>query len=298
MESANFGDGVVSLAWSGVSGEPGLQPRLALIGKLTARDFGLGAVAQVSAEVTAWDIDGTYAYLGATTPQSFPLMWARMEMGQANPRPQNERSFDVRLMLPLMPTAIEQLEQRRGGKNFALLVDVTVLLVDRGERDDLREYAFHETYPLLTSQDRIAVEQSDWAKVLERWERGTGISIVLPLAEIDPHATRADIVRHIRDARQKIDGADYAGSVASARKALELLRELSPVAIPIPGVPKDRDVSQRVHAVIDALFSLASASAHEDGPVKNYEPTRSDAVTLAGATASVAQNVFSRLRGE
>ena len=141
METAHFGDGVISLVWSGVEGEPGLQPRLVLIGKLTARDFGLGAVAQVSAEVTALDIVGTYAYLGAATPQSFPLMWVRMEVGQANPRPQSERSFDVRLMLPLTPTAIEQLEQRRGGKNFTLQVDVTVLLIDRGERNEAREHA-------------------------------------------------------------------------------------------------------------------------------------------------------------
>jgi hypothetical protein len=71
----------------------------------------------------------------------------------------------------------------------------------------------------------------------------------------------------LRDARQKIDGADYAGSFACSRKALELLRGLSPAATPVPKDAEDRDVFQRIHNVIDALFSLASASPHVDGPI-------------------------------
>jgi hypothetical protein len=131
--------------------------------------------------------------------------------------------------------------------------------------------------------------------VLERWERGLGIPIVLPLAAVEPSAERAEIVRHLKDARQKIDGADYAGSFASSRKSLELLRGLSPATTPVPKEAKDRDVLQRIHAVIDALFSLASASPHVDGPIKDFEPMRADAVALAGATASVAQEVFAHL---
>ena len=132
-------------------------------------------------------------------------------------------------------------------------------------------------------------------RLLERWERGVGIPIVLPLAAVESSAERAEIVHHLKDARQRIDGADYAGSLACSRKALELLRGLSPATTPLPKEAKERDVLQRIHAVIDALFSLASASHHVGGPIKNFEPMRADAVALAGATASIAQEVFAHL---
>lgn len=140
------------------------------------------------------------------------------------------------------------------------------------------------------------MSQHDWGQVLERWERGVGIPIVLPLAAVETSTERAEIVRHLKDARQKIDGADYAGSFAGSRKALELLRALSLATTPVPKEAKDRDVLQRIHAVIDALFGLASASPHVDGPIKDFQPMRADAVALAGATASVAQEVFAHLR--
>ena len=44
MNSGLFGDGSISLDWSGIEGLPGLQPRLVLIGKLVAKSYGIGAV--------------------------------------------------------------------------------------------------------------------------------------------------------------------------------------------------------------------------------------------------------------
>ena len=74
------------------------------------------------------------------------------------------------------------------------------------------------------------------------------------------------------------------------------VRGLSLATTPVPKETKDRDILlQRIHVVIDSLFSLASASPHVDGPIKDFEPMRADAVALAGATASVAQEVFAHL---
>lgn len=42
--------------------------------------------------------------------------------------------------------------------------------------------------------------------------------------------------------------------------------------MPLPKVPKERDPLQRIHAVIEALFSLASASQHTDPPIKDFVP--------------------------
>ncbi|MGO9658800.1 MAG: hypothetical protein ACLP7F_10660 [Acidimicrobiales bacterium] len=295
MNTGHFGEGTISLDWTGVEGYPGLLPRLVIVGKLVARGYGVGAVVQVSADVTAWDIVGTYAFLGTTTAVPFVLNWVKQQFVQPNPAPEDETTWDVRLYLPMSPSLIEGLEARRAGKEFSLTIDATVLLIDGGEPKGPRPRAYYATHPTRTAQDRLRVTQQDWVSVLEQWERGLGIPILLPLAVTEPDPARADVVRHVKDARQKIDGADYAGSFASSRKALELLRSLSPVALPIPKDPKDRDYAQRLHAVIDSLFSLASASPHADGRVKDFDPSRADALALAGATASVAQDVFSWL---
>jgi hypothetical protein len=120
--------------------------------------------------------------------------------------------------------------------------------------------------------------------------------ICLHCPHVQPDAERAKIVRHLKEVRQKIDGADYAGSFASFRQALESLRKLGPFASTGPTVPKERDANQRIRTVLDALFSLASASPYDDAAVEHFEPTRTDAVALAGATMSIAQEVFARIK--
>jgi hypothetical protein len=295
MNSGLFGDGSISLDWTGIEGAPGLQPRLVLVGKLAAKGYSIGAVVQVTADVTAWEIAGSHAFLGTATPQPYVLNWVKQQYVQLNPPPVDETSWDVRLSVPLSPSVIEGLEERREGKDFQLQVDTTVLLVDGGEPGGLPVAQYYASHPTRTAQDTLRITQNEWGEVLQRWDRGVGIPVVIPLVATEPDPIRAEIVRHIKDPRQKIDGANYDGSFASSRKALELLRGLSPATTPMPKVLTDRDALQRIHAVIDALFSLASASAHVDGPVKDFEPMRSDAVALAGATASITQDVFARL---
>ena len=261
MDTGLFGDGSIRLNWTGIEGLSGLQPRLFLVGELVAKGYGIGAVVQVGADVTAWEIACTYAFLGTATPQPYVLNWVKQRFGQLNPAPEDETHWDVRLPVPLSPTVIEGLEERRQGKDFSIQIDTTLLLLDGGEPKEPRTATYYGSHPTRTAQDE-----------------------------------RAEIVRYLKDARQKIDGADYEGSFACSRKALELLRGLSLAKskTPIPKESKERDVPQRIHVVIDSLFSLASASLHTDGPIKDFEPMRADAVALAGATASVAQEVFAR----
>lgn len=123
-----------------------------------------------------------------------------------------------------------------------------------------------------------------------RWHSGRRAD-----CSVEPSPDRAALIRHLKQARQKVDGADYTGSLAEARKALELLRRLSRATTPLPRGAKERDALQRIHAVIEALFSLASASLHTDPPIKDFIPTRADAVALVAGTASVAQQVFAGL---
>jgi hypothetical protein len=288
MDLFTLGNGSIHVDWNGVEGESGLEPRLILKGHLVAKGYAIGALLQVSAKVTATEIEGNSALLGSTVPEFYALNWVKNRPNVEGLPPADETPWDLRLPLPLSSAVIEGLEARRHGRDFWLQLDVKFVLVDKGEVHD-------GAHPLMTSQTTFKVSQNDWAQVLERWERGVGITVLLPLAAGEPDPERAKIVRHLKDARQKIDGADYAGSFASSRKALELLRKLGPFALTGPTVPKERDVNQRIRAVLDALYSLASASPHVDAAVEDFEPTRADAVALVGATMSTAQEVFARI---
>jgi hypothetical protein len=295
MDSGLFGEGSIRLDWTGIDGRPGLAPQLVLKGKLVAKGYGVGAVVQITADVTAWEIAGTYAFLGTTTPKAWALNWVKQLFGQLNPAPPDETTWDVELWLPMTPSVMEGLEERRQGKDFSLQLETAVLLVDGGEPRAPRTQAYYATYPTRTAQDRLRVSQHAWGQVLEQWGRGVGIPIVVPLAALEPDPDRAEVIRHLREARQKIDGADYPGSFAEARKALELLRGLSAATTPLPKDPKERDPCQRIHAVVEALFNLASASMHTDPPIKDFAPMRADAVAVAAGTASIAQQVFAWL---
>jgi hypothetical protein len=295
MDTGLFGEGSISLDWLGVDGSPGLSPQLVVKGKLVARGYGVGAVVEVTAEVTAWDIVRSHAFLGTTTPRAYVLNWIKQTFVQDNPAPPDHVTWNVELKLPMSPSVIEGLEERRQGKDFSLQLDTTILLIDGGEPTGPRTQAYYATHPTRTAQDRLGVSQHQWATVLERWERGLGIPVLVPIAAVETSPPRAEVVQHLKIARQKIDEADYPGSLAEARKALELLRALSPAALPLPKGAQERDVLQRIHAVIDALYSMSSASAHTDLPVKNFVPIRADAVAVAASTASLAQQLFAWL---
>lgn len=123
MDSGLFGDGSISLKWNGVRGQSGLQPNLILLGELVAKDYGTGAIVQVTADITAWNIVGSHAYLGSSTPKSYVLNWIQQEPGQLNPSPKNERNETVQLPVLLSPSVIEGLEERRQGKDFSITID-------------------------------------------------------------------------------------------------------------------------------------------------------------------------------
>ncbi len=285
MDSFSLGNGSISFGWTEVEGEAGLEPRLAIKGVGVAKGYAIGALLQVSAKVTATEIEGTYALLGSTVPQYLVLNWEKNRPVMQGLPPADETPLDLRLPLPLSSEVIEGLETRRQGRDFWLQIDAQFVIVDKGASND-------GSHPLMTSQKNVKVEQSDWAKVLERWNRGVGITVLLPLPEADGSPERAEIVKYLREARQKIDDANYADSIASSRMALDALRKFGPLNVTIPNVSMERNVAQRIRAVVDALHSLASAGPHIDPSVKSYRPSRADAVAMAGATLSIAHEAF------
>lgn len=197
VDSGLFGEGSIRLDWTGVDAWPGLSPQLLVKGRLVAKSYGVGAVVQITAEVTAWDIVGTYAFLGTTTPRAYVLNWVKQGYVQLNPPPPDETAWDVELKLPMSPSAIEGLEERRQGKDFSLQLDTTILLVEGGEPTGPRTQAYYATHPTRTGQDRLQIRQHDWSAVLERWGRGVGIPVLVPLAALEPSSQRAEVVQHL-----------------------------------------------------------------------------------------------------
>ena len=298
MDTRLFGNGTLRLDWTGASGRPGLSPQLVLKARLISKGYAVGTVVQISSEVTAWDIAGTYAFLGTTPPKNYVLNWTMQQYDLPNSPPKDEIAQDVELWLSMPPSIIEGLEERRQGKDFSLRLDTTVLLVDEGDAVAKQQQVYDATRPLTRAQDPLRISQADWSAVLEGWERGVGFTILVPIAATEPNVDRAEVVRHIRSARQKIDGGDYTGSFTESRLALELLRKLTPAALPLPRNSRDRTPPQRIRAVLEALYDIGSMTQHTDPAIKEFSPVRADAVGLAAGTASIAQQVYALLDRE
>ena len=241
---------------------------------------------------------GTPANLGSIAPVPATLAYQRQQWGFSDDaRPADEFIVSITALLPIESSVVEALEELRQGRDFTLQITSKVLIVDRGlapsEPHDAHPVAPQDIGPVMGHVDTLQISQGDWGRVLQDWNRGVGIPLIVPLVQVMPDAVRAEIVRHLGDAWRRIGEGDYRGSMAASRKALELLRELSPVQGTLPA-SRERTVDQRLHAVLNSLFDLASASAHTDAPVKDYVPMRADAVALVAATAAMAQDVFAR----
>jgi hypothetical protein len=224
------------------------------------------------------------------------LAYPRQQWGGPEATLEGEFVLPVTCPLQLESSALEAFEELRQGGDFKLQIESTILMVDRGLVATGEAAQPQDVSPVLPHVDCLTVSRDMWGKALQAWGRGLGIPLIVPLVATTPDAQQAEIVGRLRDAWAKADGADYSGSIASSRKALELLRNLSAVDQPLPRQSKERTVDQRIRAVVDSLHSLASASSHADEPVKDFVPRRADAVGLAGATAALAQEMFARLR--
>ncbi len=301
MNSTLIGEGTLRLGWTEVRGRYGLGSTLAIKGTLIATGYRPGALLFVTIEVSAWELaKGHHAFLGTTTP--LPVVIGYVATGQwviEHPPPDNERTADPEVLLRLEPSVLDGLEECRQGRDFVLQFDTTVAIVDRGSpnfppSDPDAASVHYGVHPMVKWQEQLRVSQETWGKVLSVWDRGVGIPLVVALPSSLAGADQVDVVRNIKDAWEKINGADYLGSMTSSRKALEILRRLSPATSPLPK-PNERDVRQRIHAIVESLFSLASAPLHTDPVVNNFVPERTHAITAVAGAAAMAQQVFSQL---
>lgn len=297
--STVVGPGTIDLKWSEVYGRHGLGTTLAVRGNLTARGYPPGAAALLFAELTAWQVArGTYVCIGAARPLPVVIGYAPQRHYSAS-KPtssSDECTAQVEALISLENTVLEGLEDCRQGKDFELQIDTDLLLVNLGTSAALTPPVHYQVHPLSHDQSRLQVNRADWGAVLQQWNRGVGIPIVVSLPEVTIGPDRASIARFLKEAWQKIDGGDYQGAFVAARKSIELLRKVSPASQPIPPNVKDQNVEQRLHRVVQSLFDLASAEPHADGATRAYVPNREDAVALVGASAALTQCLFARMK--
>lgn len=282
------------MSWTAIAGHPGLVPRLGLQGTVLANGYGSGATAQIAVDATVeWEYGG-YSFLGTFVARTVVLRWLPSSYVSISPVPADEMTTTIELFLALSSGAVQALEQARQGAGFSLVLNSSVVLVEGGEPTGPRTGDYYRSLSVRDGQDTLQVAPHDWGAVLQGWGRGIGITVLVPVGAGEPNPDRVQIIEHLRLARVKIDGADYSGSMACARKALELLRRLFGRVAPLPPT-RERDPLQRIYAVVESLFSFASAPAHIDEPIKGFVPDRADAVAVLGCTASVAQQTFAWL---
>jgi hypothetical protein len=296
--SQRFAGGSFQLGWTEVRGRPGPGAALCISGVITATGYSIGAAVLLMAKVSA-DAGGTPANLGSIASLAATLAYPRQRWSGQGNLVEDEFKVLITGVLPIESSVLEALEDLRQGRELMLQIESEVLMVDRGLASegsvpDGPQPAL-DVAAVMGHIDHLRVSQEAWGRVLQDWDRGIGIPLIVPLVELMPSAERAEIVGHLRDAWRKVDGADYPGSLAASRKALELLRKISTAQGALPP-PRERTVDQRIHAILSALHDLASASLHTDAPIKGFLPLRADAVAVVAATAALVQEVFARQR--
>jgi hypothetical protein len=288
-----LGTGQFDIQWESLYGEHGVNASLALRGTLNATRFLPGAALTVSVRVKAQGLQQRdNLYLGFS--ESAILTVGHPMLSYANdPRWATDiYPHQVDLHISMDSLALEELEQCRQGRQFQLLIDSFILLANPG-RVDLQEgdRAGHSTAQV---QQNYYVEELEWAAVLNQWRRGVGVPIVVSIPQPLTGGRTSEIVGLIVSSWRKINDGDYQSAIIETRKAVELLRKIDPSAN-LPPKATDRTVDDRVNAVLDALFALASSPTHADGATANFIPERSDAVAVAGAAAAMANAVFRRI---
>ena len=283
--------GRINLQWTGLEGEYSFGTNLKLVGELATEGFPHISSAILFVTIRVKGLKTCYGcLLGISSPVPVSL-GPNSSQGDGS-----ERRENIIVPVQIDVASIENIENARQGDDFSLILDTKILIFNYSP-PKTSEVEDSPIYSLVNDQQDLKIASTDWAqKVLQSWDRGVGIPIVIALPEVALSQERKDIARFLKEAWQKIDAGDYQGAFVEARKSIELIRKMTPSDKQIPASIKDRDISQRFSAVTQALFNLGSAASHTDEAILNYTPSREDAVALVGSAAALAQAVFARLK--
>jgi hypothetical protein len=212
--------------------------------------------------------------------------------------PGTVRKFSVLAQWKLSPTAVERLEQIRGGHGFTLSVGVRYGLMGGTGAPDWREPHRPLRVPFPDQPDALRIDAAQWARdVLEAWQQAAAVTMVVALPQGRTTDDHRVIVGRLAEARRQLGKGEWKASIAASREGCELLRKMRPAAI--HAKPQDRDLAEREAAILDGLIGLAdslfaygSAGAHPDAHLRDIAWNRENAVLILGGTVSVAQLIF------
>jgi len=209
----------------------------------------------------------------------------------------------------LTPTAVQHLEEVRGGGGLTLYVTPEVVILNHGEPPrDVHQppagVARPNVYPHSPiwhlGQEQLTIRAETWARdVLTPWQQAAAVTLVVKLptdTATDDHRT---VIRDLTDARQRVDSGDWKGSVRASRDATEILRSMHAQQLN----PKKtlRSIDEREAAILDAERSLIQAlfdygsATHPDPGLRKITWTREHALLALSTATAIAQRIFSAL---
>jgi hypothetical protein len=206
----------------------------------------------------------------------------------------------------LTSTAVERLEEARGGGDLTIYVTPEVVMLNHGESlPDVRPRPAGVQRPSVyphspirhAPQETQTVAAEAWVRqVLTPWQLAAAVTLVVKLpadGRTDDHRT---VVRDLADARHRLDAGDWKGSVRASRDAAEVLRGMHKALI--NATKTLRTIDEREAAVLDADLALIQAlfdyesATHPDPGLRDIAWTRQHAMLALTATAAVAQRLF------
>jgi hypothetical protein len=193
------------------------------------------------------------------------------------------------LWVTLSDEQLRAVEVARAGGDVALRIDLQGALVG----------ATSTVHPVATGQFAHRVPAAQWLAMLDHAGAHVALSIRVPSpftdasavadSGADPRGVSQGAVR-LRQARDHLADGRPRDCVMACRLVLENVARLRT----LPGVgpvPKKRGQAERWAALHNALYSLASATGHDDETTENFTWSRADAeavlVTTAGLLARV-----------
>jgi hypothetical protein len=174
---------------------------------------------------------------------------------------------DANIVIPLSPTALQQIEHRRAGKDLILKIGSRVrafLLHEQGNMNVLGtpfETQFDHGH---TGSVEYKIPQSEWIKVLSGLAWSELELLELPSTKIatSPQLSRA--YERFKDAEEFFHRGDWEESMASCNKAFEAM---------IKDATGEDDISSA--KALDALQSLVTApekAVHINNIIKSFKP--------------------------
>jgi len=142
----------------------------------------------------------------------------------------------------------------------------------------------------------LDVHHGVWNTEIEKVDAASFVEVLVPISPIKALADANRLVRAGRELIREGDDAKHIdGALLSARKALEPVRKkLRTIAVAksAAGIESRQHTQEQREAVlIEALFAYVSGAMHNDPVTKDFEYSRTNAITALAATPGLIRRV-------